>query len=125
MKKLSITIGLIVISFFTVKAAILEHKRIILQDNRIWDEDTKSLPFSPIDAYICDNSYIKIDFFHDVSQSVTFQIKDHCGNVIYKDVVITNTNLSYKINLDDLKPDQYELIYLDEKIEMKGNFRID
>ena len=103
MKKLSITIALIIASFFTANAIVLENKRIIFQDNCIWDEDVKSLPFIPIDAFIKDNSYIIVDFFNDLDQSATFQIQDHSGNIIYHE---TNSSISYKISLDNFKPGQ-------------------
>lgn len=54
MKKLSITIALIIASFFTANAIVLENKRIIFQDNCIWDEDSdKSVtPIKKVNSYL-------------------------------------------------------------------------
>lgn len=124
MRKLSITLALIVASCTILNAAILEQKRIIL-DIRSWDTEERTSPHIPIDAFIENNNCILVSFLNEESQSASFKIKDCHGAIIFQEKIISSTNMPYQINLNGFKAGKYQLIYSDEKIEMIGSFLVD
>ena len=86
MRKLSIVLLLISISFMTMKANNLsEHKSKYLVLKR-WDYPQRALVPIPIEATQDENS-IEVRFLEDIDDQVTFQVKDQLGNIIFQDVI--------------------------------------
>lgn len=125
MRKLSITLVLIAISFMAVEASTsLRHKRGKRIEFKSWNVGKRSPIFIPIDATI-ENNYIEVQFFESQDNPVTFQVKDGHGNILFQDIVVPNEQENYTIILDDFKVGQYELLYLDKEIELTGDFEIE
>ena len=75
MRKLSITLLLIALSFITMEANILStHKSKILVFKG-WSERQKSVVFIPIEA-VLEGHNIEVQFFEKPNEPVTFQVKD-------------------------------------------------
>lgn len=125
MRKLSITLVLIAISLMAIEVSALSRpkggKRIIL---KTWKPQQKTSVLIPVGATI-ENNYIKVQFFVSQDNPATFQVKDGYGNILFQDIVVPNEQENYTIRLDDLKAGRYELLYLDEEIELIGEFEIE
>lgn len=124
MRKLSITLLLIGISFMTMEANnySTEHKTRIYFKK--WNERQKTVIFLPIEATIEEN-YVEVQFFEKLNEPVTFQIKDKNGNIVFQDMVIPDKQEIYKIDLDGFKADQYELFYIEKDVAFIGEFEIE
>lgn len=125
MRKLSIVLLLISISFMTMKANNLsEHKSKYLVLKR-WDYPQRALVPIPIEATQDENS-IEVRFLEDIDDQVTFQVKDQQGNIIFQDVLLApNEQETYKINLEDYQIGHYELLYIEEDMTFIGEFDIE
>lgn len=125
MRKLSIVLLLISISFMTMKANNLsEHKSKYLVLKR-WDYPQRALVPIPIEATQDENS-IEVRFLEDIDDQVTYQVKDQLGNIIFQDVILTpNEQKTYKINLEDYQIGHYELLYIEEDMTFIGEFDIE
>lgn len=124
MRKLSITLLLIALSFMTMEANILStHKSKILVFKG-WSERQKSVVFIPIKAVLEGNN-IEVQFFEKSSEPVTFQIKDKDGNIVFQDMMILDKQKIYKIDLDGFKAGQYELLYIEKNMTFIGEFEIE
>lgn len=125
MRKLSIVLLLISISFMTMKANNLsEHKSKYLVLKR-WDYPQRALVPIPIEA-IQDENSIEVRFLENVDNQVTFQVKDQQGNIIFQDVLLApNEQETYKINLEDYQIGHYELLYIEEDMTFIGEFDIE
>lgn len=125
MKKLSIVLLLISISFMTMKANNLsEHKSKYLVLKR-WDYPQRALVPIPIEAIQEENS-IEIRFLENINNQVTFQVKDQQGNIMFQDVIIPpNEQETYKIDLKGYKTGHYELLYIEEDMTFIGEFEIE
>lgn len=124
MRKLSITLLLIALSFMTMEANILStHKSKILVFKG-WSERQKSVVFIPIKAVLEGNN-IEVQFFEKSSEPVTFQIKDKDGNIVFQDMMILDKQKIYKIDLDGFKVGQYELLYIEKDMTFIGEFEIE
>ncbi|KAA4641684.1 DUF3244 domain-containing protein, partial [Bacteroides ovatus] len=121
MRKLSITLLLIGISFMTMEANnySTDHKTSIYFKK--WDDRQKSVFFLPIEATIEENN-IEVQFFEKSNEPATFQVKDKNGNIVFQDVVIPDKLEIYKIDLDGFKAGSYELFYIEESIAFVGEF---
>lgn len=124
MRKLSITLLLIGISFMTIEANISSTHRSQILVFKKWNERQKTIAFSPIEATIEEN-YIEVRFFEKLNEPVTFQVKDKNGNIIFQDMVIPDKQEIYKIDLDGFKADQYELFYIEKDVTFIGEFEIE
>lgn len=124
MRKLSITLALIVASCNILNAAILEQKNIILEI-RTWDTEERTPPYIPINAFIENNNCILVNFLNKESQSVSFKIKDCYGAIIFQETITPSTGIFHQINLNGFNAGKYQLIYSDEKIEITGSFLVD
>ena len=124
MRKLSITLLLIGISFMTMEANnySTDHKTSIYFKK--WDDRQKSVFFLPIEATIEENN-IEVQFFEKSNEPATFQVKDKNGNIVFQDVVIPDKLGIYKIALDGFKAGSYELFYIEESIAFVGEFQIE
>lgn len=124
MRKLSITLLLIGISFMTMEANnySTDHKTSIYFKK--WDDRQKSVVFLPIEATIEENN-IEVQFFEKLNEAVTFQVKDKNGNIVFQDVVIPDKLEIYQIDLDGFKADQYELLYIEKDVTFIGEFEIE
>lgn len=124
MRKLSITLLLIGISFMTMEANnySTDHKTSIYFKK--WDDRQKSVIFLPIEATIEEN-YVEVQFFEKLNEPVTFQVKDKNGNIVFQDMVIPDKQEIYKIDLDGFKADQYELFYIEKDVAFIGEFEIE
>ena len=113
MRKLSITLLLIGISFMTMEANnySTDHKTRIYFKK--WNERQKTVIFLPIEATIEENN-IEVQFFEKSNEPATFQVKDKNGNIVFQDVVIPDKLEIYKIDLDGFKAGSYELFYIEE-----------
>ncbi|HJG12272.1 MAG TPA: DUF3244 domain-containing protein [Bacteroides xylanisolvens] len=125
MRKLSIVLLLISISFMTMKANNLsEHKSKYLVLKR-WDYPQRALVPIPIEA-IQDENSIEVRFLENVDNQVTFQVKDQQGNIIFQDVLLApNEQETYKINLEDYQIGHYELLYIEEDMTFIGELDIE
>lgn len=124
MRKLSITLLLIGISFMTMEANnySTDHKTRIYFKK--WNERQKTVIFLPIEATIEEN-YVEVQFFEKLNEPVTFQVKDKNGNIVFQDMVIPDKLEIYKIDLDDFKADKYELLYIEKDVTLIGEFEIE
>lgn len=124
MRKLSITLLLIGISFMTMEANnySTDHKTRIYFKK--WNERQKTVIFLPIEATIEEN-YVEVQFFEKLNEPVTFQVKDKNGNIVFQDMVIPDKQEIYKIDLDGFKADQYELFYIEKDVAFIGEFEIE
>lgn len=124
MRKLSITLLLIALSFITMEANILStHKSKILVFKG-WSERQKSVVFIPIEAVLEGNN-IEVQFFGKSNEPTTFQVKDKNGNIVFQDMVIPDKQEIYKIDLDGFKAGQYELLYIEKDVTFIGEFEIE
>lgn len=124
MRKLSITLLLIALSFMTMEANCLSSHRGKYIQLKIWDNLKKGIVFIPIEA-ILEGDNIKVQFLEKQDKSVTFQIKDNNGNIVFQNMMIPNEQETYIINLDSFKAGQYELLYIEEDMTLIGEFRIE
>ena len=124
MRKLSITLLLIGISFMTMKANnySTDHKARIYFKK--WNGRQKTVLFLPIEATIEENN-IEVQFFEKSNEPATFQVKDKNGNIVFQDVVIPDKLEIYQIDLDGFKADQYELLYIEKAVTFIGEFEIE
>ena len=124
MRKLSITLLLIGISFITIEANnySTDHKTRIYFKK--WNERQKTVIFLPIEATIEENN-IEVQFFEKSNEPATFQVKDKNGNIVFQDVVIPDKLEIYQIDLDGFKADQYELLYIEKAVTFIGEFEIE
>ena len=125
MKRLSIVLLLIGISFMTMEANTLsEHrtKRLVI---KIWHQH-REVPFSiPIEAILDENS-IEVRFLEHVDKQVIFQVKDQQGNIMFQDVIVTpNEAEVYKIDLEGYKVGHYEFFYIEGNMPLIGEFEIE
>ena len=114
MRKLSIVLLLIGISFITIEANTLsEHraKRLVIKR---WHQH-RGVPVPiPIEAILYENT-IEVRFLENVDKQVIFQVKDQQGNIMFQGVIIPpNGQETYKINLTGYKTGHYELLYIEE-----------
>lgn len=124
MRKLSITLLLIALSFMTMEANILSSHRGKYIQLKIWDHLKKNIVFIPIEA-VQEGGNIEVQFFEKSSEPVTFQVKDKNGNIVFQDMVIPDKQEIYKIDLDGFKADQYELFYIEKDVAFIGEFEIE
>ena len=124
MRKLSITLLLIALSFMTMEANILSSHRGKSIQLKIWDHLKKDIVFIPIEATLEGNN-IEVQFFEKSNEPVTFQVKDKNGNIVFQDMVIPDKQEIYKIDLDGFKADQYELFYIEKDVAFIGEFEIE
>lgn len=125
MKRLSIVLLLIGISFMTMEANTLsEHrtKRLVI---KIWHQH-REVPVSiPIEAILDENS-IEVRFLEHVDKQVIFQVKDQQGNIMFQDVIVTpNEAEVYKIDLEGYKVGHYEFFYIEGNMPLIGEFEIE
>ena len=107
----------------TMEANILSSHRSKYIQLKIWEHLKKDIVFIPIEA-VQEDGNIEVQFFEKSSEPVTFQIKDKDGNIIFQDIVTSNEQETYIINLDDFKAGPYELFYIEENIALVGEFQI-
>ena len=125
MRKLSIVLLLIGISFITIEANTLsEHraKRLVIKR---WHQH-RGVPVPiPIEAILYENT-IEVRFLENVDKQVIFQVKDQQGNIMFQGVIIPpNGQETYKINLTGYKTGYYELLYIEEDMTLVGEFEIE
>ena len=124
MRKLSITLLLIVLSFMTMEANCLSSHRGKYIHLKIWDHLKKDIVFIPIEAVLEGNN-IEVQFFGKSNEPTTFQVKDKNGNIVFQDMVIPDKQEIYKIDLDGFKAGQYELLYIEKDVTFIGEFEIE
>lgn len=122
MRKLRILLLLISIPFIAMEANSLStHKTKIIRWHYL-----KKTPVPITVEAILDEKSIEVRFLENVDKQVIFQVKDQQGNIIFEDMMVTsNKQDNYKIDLKGFKAGQYELLYLDEGIELIGTFEIE
>ena len=122
MRKLSIVLLLISISFMTMEANNLSERRTKIIR---WHKYQK-IPISiPIEAILDENS-IEIRFLENIDDQVILQVKDQQGNIMFQDVIVTpNEQETYKIDLKGYKTGHYELLYIEEDMTFIGEFVIE
>ena len=119
MRKLSITLLLIALSFITMEANILStHKSKILVFKG-WSERQKSVVFIPIEAVL------EVQFFEKPNEPVTFQVKDKNGNIVFQDMTTPDNLEIYQIDVSGFKTGQYELLYIEKDVTLIGEFEIE
>lgn len=125
MRKLSIVLLLISISFMTMEANNLSERRTKHLVFDRWHYQKRTPISIPIEA-ILDESSIEVRFLENVDNQVTFQVKDQQGNIIFQDVIVTpNEQKTYKIDLKGYKVGHYELLYIEEDVTLIGEFEIE
>ena len=97
-------------------------REIILTDRDRWDRGEKSIVEYPIAATIKDEHSIVIDFLQEYNHSVTIQIADNAGNVIYTNTYLPDNQIS--IDITSLNPGIYKLMYSSPDYNLSGNFSI-
>ena len=105
MRKLSITLLLIVLSFMTMEANCLSSHRGKYIQLKIWDHLKKDIVFIPIEAVLEGNN-IEVQFFGKSNEPTTFQVKDKNGNIVFQ-------------------AGQYELLYIEKDVTFIGEFEIE
>lgn len=122
MRRLSIVLLLIGISFMTMEAnSLSKHRRKIIR----WIHAQRAPVSIPVEAILDENS-IEVRFLHKVDNQVIFQVKDQQGNIMFQDVIVTpNEAEVYKIDLKGCKVGQYELHYTEEDMTLIGEFEIE
>ncbi|MFT0578425.1 DUF3244 domain-containing protein [Bacteroides thetaiotaomicron] len=124
MRKLSITLLLIVLSFMTMEANCLSSHRGKYIQLKIWDHLKKDIVFIPIEAVLEGNN-IEVQFFGKSNEPATFQVKDKNGSIVFQDMVIPDKQEIYKIDLDGFNVGQYELLYIEKDVTFIGEFEIE
>ena len=85
MRKLSIVLLLISISFMTMEANNLSERRTKHLVFERWHYQKRALVPIPIEAILDENS-IEIRFLENIDNQVTLQVKDQQGNIMFQDV---------------------------------------
>lgn len=128
MKKLSILLLLMFLSFFTIEANATSVSngsyRVKTIELEKWDQSSRSAMLNPIECYLMD-TYIEVRFIGSLEMPVTLQIKDAYGNIVYQNMEINCQQGILKIEIDYLKSGLYEFNYSDEEIALKGKFEIE
>ena len=125
MRKLSIVLLLISISFMTMKANNLSERRTKHLVFERWHYQKRALVPIPIEAILDENS-IEIRFLENIDDQVTLQVKDQQGNIMFQDVIIPpNEQETYKIDLTGYKTGYYELLYIERDMTFIGEFEIE
>lgn len=125
MRKLSIVLLLISISFMTMEANNLSERRTKHLVFERWHYQKRALVPIPIEAILDENS-IEIRFLENIDNQVTFQVKDQQGNIMFQDVIIPpNEQETYKIDLTGYKTGYYELLYIERDMTFIGEFEIE
>ena len=125
MRKLSIVLLLISISFMTTEANNLSERRTKHLVFERWHYQKRALVPIPIEAILDENS-IEIRFLENIDNQVTLQVKDQQGNIMFQDVIIPpNEQETYKIDLTGYKTGYYELLYIERDMTFIGEFEIE
>ena len=125
MRKLSIVLLLISISFMTMEANNLSERRTKHLVFERWHYQKRALVPNPIEAILDENS-IEIRFLENIDNQVTLQVKDQQGNIMFQDVIIPpNEQETYKIDLTGYKTGYYELLYIERDMTFIGEFEIE
>ena len=125
MRKLSIVLLLISISFMTMEANNLSERRTKHLVFERWHYQKRALVPIPIEAILDENS-IEIRFLENIDNQVTLQLKDQQGNIMFQDVIIPpNEQETYKIDLTGYKTGYYELLYIERDMTFIGEFEIE
>ena len=125
MRKLSIVLLLISISFMTMEANNLSERRTKHLVFERWHYQKRALVPIPIEAILDENS-IEIHFLENIDNQVTLQVKDQQGNIMFQDVIIPpNEQETYKIDLTGYKTGYYELLYIERDMTFIGEFEIE
>ena len=125
MRKLSIVLLLISISFMTMEANNLSERRTKHLVFERWHYQKRALVPIPIEAILDENS-IEIRFLENIDNQVTLQVKDQQGNIMFQDVIIPpNEQETYKIDLTGYKTGYYELLYIERDMTFIGEFEIE
>ena len=125
MRKLSIVLLLISISFMTMEANNLSERRTKHLVFERWHYQKRTLVPIPIEAILDENS-IEIRFLENIDNQVTLQVKDQQGNIMFQDVIIPpNEQETYKIDLTGYKTGYYELLYIERDMTFIGEFEIE
>lgn len=125
MRKLSIVLLLISISFMTMKANNLSEHRTKSLVLKRWDYPQKTPISIPLEAILDENS-IEIHFLENIDDQVILQVKDQQGNIMFQDVIVTpNEQETYKIDLKGYKTGHYELLYIERDMTFIGEFEIE
>ena len=125
MRRLSIVLLLISISFMTMEANNLSERRTKHLVFERWHYQKRALVPIPIEAILDENS-IEIRFLENIDNQVTLQVKDQQGNIMFQDVIIPpNEQETYKIDLTGYKTGYYELLYIERDMTFIGEFEIE
>lgn len=125
MRKLSIVLLLISISFMTMEANNLSERRTKHLVFERWHYQKRALVPIPIEAILDENS-IEIRFLENIDNQVTLQVKDQQGNIMFQDMIIPpNEQETYKIDLTGYKTGYYELLYIERDMTFIGEFEIE
>ena len=125
MRKLSIVLLLISISFMTMEANNLSERRTKHLVFERWHYQKRALVPIPIEAILDENS-IEIRFLENIDNQVTLQVKDQQGNIMFQDVIIPpNEQETYKIDLTGYKTGYYELLYIERDMTFIGEFELE
>lgn len=122
MKKLSIVLLLIGISFIAMEANNHStHRTKVI----MWKHAQRTPTSIPLEA-ILDEHSIEVRFLENVDNQVTLQVKDQQGNIIFQNIMVNpNEQETYKIDLKGYKVGHYELLYIEEDMTFIGEFEIE
>lgn len=128
MKKLCFILVLMLLSFFTMEANVTSKsyndQYVKAIDLEVWDKGVRSVVPNPIECYLTDNC-IEVRFIEHPKMSVTLQIKDAHGNIVYQDMGVNGQQDIFKIEISHLQDGSYEIYYSDKETDLKGEFEIE
>lgn len=123
MKKLSILLFMFMLSILSINAKSEYRYKIVFKVIHSWDKVGKSA-FPKLPEASIDDSTLTISFYSEKSVPTIIQIKDKSGNVIFQDNINSISQYHYYVNMQDYPKGSYNLVVLDENIEVHGRFDI-
>lgn len=107
----------------TMQGAMLSKEKIIIKSQGSWCGKGKKVPMLiPIEAYLVNNSYIEIAIISQGNYPFTIQIMDSSENLVYENSFYLFGDDIYTIDIAELVPGEYMLIFRSEYLKVEGTF---
>ena len=107
----------------TMQGAMLSKEKIIIKSQGGWCGKGKKVPMIiPIEAYLVNNSYIEIAIISQGNYPFTIQIMDSSENLVYENSFYLFGDDIYTIDIAELVPGEYMLIFRSEYLKVEGTF---
>lgn len=124
MKKLSLILMLMTLSFITTEANVATCYKMSVIELETWDRAVRSVVPNPVECCLMDKC-IEVRFIEHSKMPVTLQIKDAHGNIVYQDTGVNGQQDVYRVEISHLQAGSYEFYYSDEETGLKGEFEIE